>query len=189
MFKGVSKIGKQFGDLYVIGLLVRTPNITDVNRYWLCQCVCGNTSIVSSGSLISGAAKSCGCRRTRLRLSDYEASLRRLIVVMQSNAKRRGHEWNLTKEDVSALIQLECFYCGKSPSQIIHPKSLNGVRVGYDKANALKYNGLDRLDNNIGYIRKNVVSCCGMCNWMKLDLSYEEFKMAIEKIFCNLVKH
>jgi hypothetical protein len=31
------------------------------DSYWLCQCDCGNTKIVSAGNLKSGQTKSCGC--------------------------------------------------------------------------------------------------------------------------------
>lgn len=30
---------------------------------WLCRCDCGNESVVTTGSLISGQSQSCGCRR------------------------------------------------------------------------------------------------------------------------------
>lgn len=35
--------------------------------------------------------------------------------------------------------------------------------------------GLDRVDNSLGYILTNVVSCCAICNRMKLTLTYCAF--------------
>jgi len=35
--------------------------------------------------------------------------------------------------------------------------------------------GLDRVDSSAGYVFANVVSCCVVCNRMKLDHSQEAF--------------
>ena len=45
------------------------------------------------------------------------------------------------------------------------------------------YNGIDRKDNNIGYIIENCVSCCGICNRMKMDMSYDDFLNHIRLIY------
>jgi hypothetical protein len=37
------------------------------------------------------------------------------------------------------------------------------------------YNGIDRVDSNIGYTLENCVPCCEAVNRMKMDLSKEEF--------------
>lgn len=37
------------------------------------------------------------------------------------------------------------------------------------------YNGVDRMNNSLGYINKNCVSCCKICNYMKLEMSISEF--------------
>ena len=51
-------IGQRFGKLVVVEL-----HHIDVKRYWLCQCDCGNTTIVKTNQLTSGHTKSCGCLR------------------------------------------------------------------------------------------------------------------------------
>jgi deferrochelatase/peroxidase EfeB len=43
-------------------------------------------------------------------------------------------------------------------------------------------NGLDRVDNNRGYVFSNVVSCCFKCNQMKGKLSVQEFLNHIIKV-------
>ena len=37
------------------------------------------------------------------------------------------------------------------------------------------YNGIDRLDNNEGYLPSNVVTCCKICNRAKHSLTVVEF--------------
>ncbi len=58
------------------------------------------------------------------------------------------------------LTKMKCYYCGVEPLQSFY---------GY------MYNGLDRIDNNEGYIEGNIISCCGHCNTMKGELSKIEF--------------
>lgn len=53
----VNLSGQKYGRLIV---LKQTPNRN--NRvHWLCQCDCGNTTIVSSNNLRSKSIKACGC--------------------------------------------------------------------------------------------------------------------------------
>ena len=53
--------GERFGKLTVL----RLADGRDVNGglMWECVCDCGNTTVVRSGSLVSGNTRSCGCGR------------------------------------------------------------------------------------------------------------------------------
>lgn len=62
------------------------------------------------------------------------------------------------------MSQKPCTYCGASASK--------AVKTKYEVFLA---NGIDRVDNSIGYLEGNVVSCCKTCNYMKRDLSVVEF--------------
>lgn len=68
-------------------------------------------------------------------------------------AERRSLPFELTVEDFETLWGRPCHYCGDSIRTI----------------------GLDRLINEGGYIRDNVVPCCPTCNFMKLKSSPEDF--------------
>ena len=52
----------------------------------------------------------------------------------------------------------------------------------------IMYNGIDRKDNNIGYIVSNCLPCCSWCNKAKLTNKYEDFLNYIERVarFCNV---
>ncbi len=50
-------------------------------------------------------------------------------------------------------------------------------------AEPAQYNGLDRVDNALGYTPTNVVACCGLCNWIKRDLSQAQFLAAVARIY------
>lgn len=59
----------------------------------------------------------------------------------------------LCREIWKEIVKEPCFYCG-------------GIN------NTL---GIDRVDNNIGYTKENSVSCCGICNRMKVDSTFDNF--------------
>lgn len=62
MKKSRDLTGQIFGDLTVI----KKSGKDKFNRFkWECLCMCGKTSIVQSGNLVSGVTKSCGCRINR----------------------------------------------------------------------------------------------------------------------------
>lgn len=55
-------IGLKFSKLTVLGLYsCERDGVDRFKRYWLCQCDCGNTKVVSGHSLKGGTTKSCGC--------------------------------------------------------------------------------------------------------------------------------
>lgn len=89
----------------------------------------------------------------------YNSTVNGKFYFYKRNAKKRGIEFELTKDEFSNMIEQNCTYCGDSE------------RIG-----------IDRKDNNKGYTLENSVPCCTSCNYMKKDLSVKEF---IDK--CNKV--
>lgn len=81
----------------------------------------------------------------------------------KSGAKKRGINFDLSKEDFSSLWQKPCFYCASEIDTI----------------------GLDRINSNLGYLKDNVVSCCAICNTMKLALPRDIFIEHCYKIIKN----
>lgn len=65
-------------------------------------------------------------------------------------------------------MDLPCFYCNRTGVNLHRDKNREHTGV-------YAYNGLDRIDNNIGYIKSNVVPCCGPCNLMRRSHSSENF--------------
>lgn len=82
----------------------------------------------------------------------------------RSGAKKRGLEFNLSKDEFMSLWQKDCYYCGSSIETI----------------------GIDRIDSNYGYSIDNVVPCCAICNTMKLALPRDIFIEHCHKIIKNL---
>ena len=66
-----SLIGKRFGRLVVQAYAGDEYIGSDNNSRWICQCDCGNTTIVGQNKLKSGHTQSCGCLQKE-RASDYQ---------------------------------------------------------------------------------------------------------------------
>ena len=98
--------------------------------------------------------------RYREKAKIYNSSLAGRYFRCKNAAKFRKLPFLLSKEEYSKFWQKPCFYCGGD----------------------MKMAGLDRIDNKQGYYLGNVVSCCVICNTMKMMLSCEEFITHCRKI-------
>jgi hypothetical protein len=168
-------VGQRFGKLMVNSF----AGVASSNResLWFCKCGCGNTSTVRGSDLKQGNTKSCGCyhkERTRqlFSKSDDEIRINRVWFDYRKRAKNKSMDFSLTKEHFTKLLNSNCYYCGGVPknSLVQHGKKLN------------PYQGIDRLDNDKGYVPSNVVPCCIICNKMKKAMNESEFIAHIKKI-------
>lgn len=75
-------------------------------------------------------------------------------------AKARNIEWLLSEEEFKSFWGLPCSYCGSEINTI----------------------GIDRVDNDKGYIIQNCTPCCNVCNRMKMDLSKDGFLDKLKQI-------
>lgn len=85
--------------------------------------------------------------------------------ILKTTAKKSGRTVAISFEEYSLLVKdKSCLYCGNSLSECI---------FGY---------GLDRVDNDKGYVSGNCVPCCWSCNMRKGRLEQLGFapKRAIE---------
>ena len=138
-----------------------------------CLCACGNVTQVSLSRLGSGKAKSCGCLSRAVmesNISKYEAGFRATLRVYKYSAKERGLDFSLSEDCFRDITQSECTYCGEKPSQF------------QTRFSEFKYNGIDRVDNSLGYVEGNCAPCCKLCNRMKDVLSVDDFKDHIRTI-------
>ena len=170
--QAIDEIGNRYGRLEALG---RSAKQTTSAAYWVCECGCGNFTIVSGGNLRAGSVISCGCMRYKVnhRLPKGVAAMNVLYAHYGVSAKRRNLVFEIDKEAFRKLTKSDCCYCGAKPSQELHRTDCNGNYV---------YNGLDRVDNNIGYVIDNIVPCCGQCNVAKSNLSKRDFLDWTERV-------
>lgn len=160
--------GMVFGNLTV---LERTGATKNYQAIWKCQCECGNTTEVRSTHLTHGHTKSCGCKQG-YRLQAGEAGFNNVYSNYVRNARVAGREFSITKEQARILFSGNCYYCQTPPSNVMN-RNNNGDFV---------YNGIDRVDNSIGYTIENCVSCCANCNYLKKNVSVNIAKKIVEFI-------
>lgn len=103
-----------------------------------------------------------------------ESAKYKVISTYKRRAKNRSLTFNLPSDEIDALLNGHCHYCGKTPGNICKHGKGNGVFV---------YNGIDRKNNDIGYESENCVSCCGLCNMSKRHQCYEDFLNWVAKVY------
>lgn len=152
--------------------------------YWKAKCVCGTIKTVRLARLKSGETISCGCygreqiskSNTARRMPLLERKKNMLFSYFKAEADKRSLIFEFDRDECYEMSQKECFYCGVGPSneKMMYLKS--------DRSK-FKYNGLDRVDNSLGYWPDNVVTCCENCNKAKRMMSQDEFFDLIKKIY------
>ncbi len=98
------------------------------------------------------------CRGCQKRRSKANSDRRRQTIQgryysYKKDAEVRDLEFDIEEYVFASFWKRPCCYCKKIVDTV----------------------GLDRLDNNVGYLLSNVVSCCMECNYIKKKMSYSEF--------------
>jgi len=147
---------------------------------WICKCDCGKITNKTTRQLRTENVKSCGClwsenaKKVGLknRKQKGENGLNSLFNSYKINARKKNIDFNLDINTFAFFTKLPCFYCGTPPSQVKKPvsKTIEG-----EKHSQYIYNGIDRVDSNIGYQGGNILPCCKKCNYAKKDMSINEF--------------
>lgn len=170
-------VGRTFGKLTVLS---RLPNPVG-DKHWLCVCECGKTRRCDARKLNDGRVTSCGCDTAEKReraadsLRKESTMWRGIWNTYKCSARERSLAFDLTDIQVRAICSMACHYCGKPPLQ-------KWKRAHTDRVIG-RYNGIDRVDNEIGYVPANVVPCCGHCNRIKNTLILESFLGVIKSIY------
>lgn len=186
--------GTRYGKLIVVGdYLPKSSKLKTKYATILCKCDCGTEKRIGVHNLRHGKTVSCGCFRVLnsskmgKTFGTQSANSRRKYGLVESSARDLYTKYmarnpgNLPFEDFHKLTQLPCYYCNDKPNQVYIKHSPANKNDGYGYI----YNGLDRLDNNIGYDKLNVRPCCGPCNFMRNKMSTDSFYEQMIKIIQN----
>jgi hypothetical protein len=84
----------------------------------------------------------------------------------KNTARHKKQPFYLTENEYLHLISLRCFYCNGELNK-------TGIR-------------LDRKNNNEGYTARNSLPCCRICNVAKNNMSFEDFKTWLNRVYLNL---
>ena len=176
-------IGKKFGKLTIIDLKIQGR----YKSYFICKCDCGNVIKKEASRITTNGKwgiKSCGCYR-----KDYEKGCRTfpngeamfnaLLGSYKHHAKTRNLPFKLTVDEFRKLTKQNCYYCNSIPKGKKQAKGTPSVYV---------FSGLDRLNSDLGYIKRNVVPCCSICNRAKNTMRLTDFKNWIRSTYENFVR-
>ena len=168
----VDHAGKKFGRWTVVSFY---DTLGGESR-WLVRCSCGTEKIASCEDITGQRSFSCGCAQ-KDRANSGASARAHVFCGYKSAAKKRKLAWGLSDEEFDFLTGSNCHYCGTPPSTIKRSRWGTGTFI---------WNGIDRVDNTLGYISSNVVPCCRICNHAKRTLSYEDFVNWIKKAYDHL---
>lgn len=107
------------------------------------------------------------------------AAFNSLFYDYKRSAKRKNLDFLLSEDEFKLLVDSNCYYCDRPPQREYKRSHVKNIYI---------YNGIDRLDNDRGYVSGNCVSCCWLHNNMKRDMNYNEFINEIRIIYHNLEK-
>jgi 5-methylcytosine-specific restriction endonuclease McrA len=166
------RTGKVQGNYRVLGIGERPSS-------HLVECIhCGTKRDIDRSTLAASARGSNqpDCCRPKLfkELGFTSALHKRIDTVYRSGAEGRSLSYELSPATVEKLISANCTYCGIAPSATI--------RHSRKDAAGMLYNGIDRVDNSLGYTEENCVTCCGTCNYAKNTLSASDFQTWIDRL-------
>ena len=176
----IEMTGKRFGRLTVI----RIDRSYHDKVQWWCRCDCGKEGRHRGSDLRRGIVKSCrclshdNCHKSHLEKTDpIRGAVNKLLTAYKNGSKSRKLVFDLDVETFRRLTSGNCFYCGIKPMQVI----ASGKNYYY-------YNGLDRINNDLGYMESNTVTCCKNCNKSKSAFSQLYFYNWVKRTHKNLQK-
>lgn len=201
--KLVDITGQTFGRLKVI-------RKSQESCMWECECSCGNSVLALGANLRKGSTGSCGClhkellatynkknKANDLWVTDMQLYIRKTsyrrnkvtkglgtnqFIELDPSVPHDKHpslEWGLTLEQYVNLVTSDCHYCGTKPHQKPQGKQM---------PTNLFRNGIDRADNNRGYLPDNCVPCCTACNREKRAATVDQFIENTKRRYEHLVK-
>lgn len=184
----LTPIGKTYNHLKIVSYKVYKLDNRTQTKWFLCKCICGVEKEIRASNVLSGSIKSCGCKRREAinaGIRKYNTkkflypSEKKIYSNYKVDSKRRNKQFILPFEDFLKIVNQNCTYCGSKPYIKVYNKTKTRFAV---------INGIDRIDSSIGYIPKNIVPCCKVCNMMKNNLKVNDFKSHVKKIVKFLTK-
>lgn len=167
------QVGQQIGDFTISAY-------NHDNQLYTLKCKCGQTASGAAefvtrkiSNLMTDGFTSCmACYYKQAHVLKYRKEREARSYVFKDvyreyikKAKARGIKFELSLQQASELYSQNCKYCGTPPRN----------KRTRDTGLTVLYQGIDRVDNSIGYSPGNVVPCCKYCNSFKMDRSEDEF--------------
>lgn len=158
-------IGKTLGSRLVLESLPRS-------LFSVICLACGHETVQRGIDLEKLSYREC----LKCKIDNRDANATTVYNRVKGNATKRSITFTLKLKEFMEIASKNCFYCNQEPIQ------------NHDyRPRSRPYNGLDRVNNSLGYSVENSVSCCSICNYAKHDLSVEEFKHWLTKCYKSFI--
>lgn len=183
------RTGERYGRLVVVEHAGKDKR---GKHLWRCKCDCGNEKVVVADNLSSGKSNSCGCLKTEFlkrrgnQFGLFENREEAILKVQYSHLKRRHSKFSgeiMSFESFYKKVKQKCHYCGLEFSKELQDRKNECKKDGLFSDTVVKCNGIDRIDNSIGYTDDNTVSCCKYCNTAKSTMSKDEFMGWVKRAY------
>jgi hypothetical protein len=169
--------GQQYGPYITLEEVIKV-NKKSIERLWKSKhIITDKIAILRPSYLIMVDNK----YKEKLNSNNYQNGLKGyLYITTKRNSKNRNHNFDLTIDEFINVISKNCFYCGELPKKVTN-KIL--ITRGHINEPPIYYNGIDRINSNLGYTIDNVTPCCSKCNYMKHTSNIDDFYKQIERIY------
>ena len=169
------KAGNRYGRLQ----LIRKAR----GEVWEVKCDCGESKTQTIKEI---KKESCSvfCPFKTRGFFPGEAGLNDLFRRYKRAAYKSERAWELSEGEFRELTSANSYYCGESPKTISTYYKRDQTQSARTRATYI-YNGIDRLNNKIGYKSDNCVTACSTCNYLKGQLPEAEFLNQLTKIYKN----
>jgi hypothetical protein len=114
----------------------------------LCRCECGTEKVVLLNDLRSGKTKTCGFNHPHYEERSVPAFNFMYDHAYKARAAARDLPFGLTKDQFRAITQMNCHYCGLSPSQ----STVRSVMTGKFRSEYI-CNGISRVYHHVAATR------------------------------------
>lgn len=159
------------------------------------KCDCGKIIDTELRYVEEGFSKSCGClRKERQQKTAGYVSYNQAYLNCKRIAKTRKKDFKLTKEEFKSIVVKKCHYCESEGVPFNRYMQKNGKLKQKDISQEgvarawINITGIDRVDNNIGYIDFNCVPCCKDCNFAKHSKTLAEFEAWLNRVIIARLK-
>lgn len=142
--------GQRLGRLTVVRLIGRKKKTKDSRLYWLCECECGNTKEIMSANLLNGSTTSCGCygrERSKDRNFSHGMAGSKEYITWAKIKERVFNPKSKHFEKYSKLGMSE---------ELANDFTKFLEEVGYAPPEKDGRVTIDRIDNNMGYVKGNM---------------------------------
>lgn len=177
--KALNLNGKIFGALTVID---RVENNSRGSTRWICQCECGNETIVIGSILNGGKTKSCGCKvqstgKKSPLFMGHEEIHGKAWSGIKRGAKIRKIPFLLSIEDAWDIFIAQNKKCALTGTSLYFALTTRGRDGGETTAS------LDRINSSKSYTKDNVQWVHKDVNMMKQSFSQEYFLHICKDIY------